>query len=99
MNKDQICKWIETYRTRSGDKIIRYRKPWHTDTPSIQGVWHPFMFKDPKISTKTFPDDGLSRYITQEPSATEQILQMFEEQRKEIPQSENNSEKDLSVTK
>ena len=92
MNKDQICKWIETYRTRSGEKIIRYRKQWHTDSPSIQGVWHPFMFKDPKINTKTFPDEELSRYVQKELTATEQVLQMFKEQQKEFPHTDNNSE-------
>ncbi|VDI11227.1 Hypothetical predicted protein [Mytilus galloprovincialis] len=85
MNKDQICKWIETYRSRSGVPIMRMRKQWHTDTPSVQGVWHPFMFKDPQINRKTFPNEELSRFLPAEPSATEQVLKMFEEQKKEIP--------------
>ncbi|XP_052100603.1 39S ribosomal protein L43, mitochondrial-like [Mytilus californianus] len=85
MNKDQICKWIETYRSRSGVPIMRMRKQWHTDVPSVQGVWHPFMFKDPQINRKTFPNEELSRFLPSEPSATEQVLKMFEEQKKEIP--------------
>jgi hypothetical protein len=60
MNKEQICKWVEHFRTRSGTQIVRFRKHWHTDNPSIQGIWHPFLFKDPKINTKIFPDEELS---------------------------------------
>ena len=89
MNKDQICKWMETYRTRSGVQITRLRKQWHTDTPSIQGVWHPFMFKDPKINTKSFPSGELSKFVPPEPTATEQVLKMFQEQKEQLPPSDN----------
>ena len=79
MKKDEVCKWLEFARTRSGEQIIRFRKPWHTDNPSIQGVWHPFLNKDPAINVKTFPDKELSEYIETELSATEKLRRMADE--------------------
>jgi large subunit ribosomal protein L43 len=91
MNKEQICKWVEHFRTRSGTQIVRFRKHWHTDNPSIQGIWHPFLFKDPKINTKIFPDEELSRFV-QDTSATEHVLKMYEEQKDKLPPSSDTTE-------
>ncbi len=29
----------------SGEKVKKLRKPWHTNNPSIQGNWSPFLYK------------------------------------------------------
>lgn len=29
----------------SGIKTVKLKKPWHTDNPSIQGTWSPFLHK------------------------------------------------------
>ncbi|KAJ7987528.1 hypothetical protein DPEC_G00327430 [Dallia pectoralis] len=38
----QIAELITKLTNQSGLDIIRIRKPIHTDSPSIQGQWHPF---------------------------------------------------------
>uniref|UniRef100_A0A8C8RA55 Large ribosomal subunit protein mL43 n=1 Tax=Pelusios castaneus TaxID=367368 RepID=A0A8C8RA55_9SAUR len=39
---DEITQIVEKLVNQSGLEIIRIRKPFHTDNPSIQGQWHPF---------------------------------------------------------
>ncbi|XP_041829735.1 39S ribosomal protein L43, mitochondrial [Melanotaenia boesemani] len=38
----QISEILTKLTNQSGQDIIRIRKPYHTDNPSIQGQWHPF---------------------------------------------------------
>nr|XP_061807951.1 large ribosomal subunit protein mL43-like [Nerophis lumbriciformis] len=38
----QILELLTKMTNQSGQDIIRIRKPFHTDSPSIQGLWHPF---------------------------------------------------------
>ncbi|CAK8692242.1 unnamed protein product, partial [Clavelina lepadiformis] len=40
---DDILKILETFADRSGVEIVRIRKDFHTDIPSLQGEWHPFL--------------------------------------------------------
>lgn len=47
---EQIAELITKMANQSGLDIIRIRKPFHTDSPSIQGQWHPFTNRPP--STK-----------------------------------------------
>ncbi|XP_060624267.2 large ribosomal subunit protein mL43 [Anolis sagrei] len=42
---DEIAQLIQKLADQSGLEIIRIRKPFHTDNPSIQGQWHPFTNK------------------------------------------------------
>lgn len=77
-SKEEISKWIEYMRTRSGAQIQRLRKPWHTENPSIQGVWHPFSNKDPALNLVTFPDKKLGENIRTSLSATEILAKMNE---------------------
>lgn len=42
---EEISALVQKLATRSGLDIIRIRKPFHTDSPSIQGQWHPFTNK------------------------------------------------------
>ncbi|XP_020913097.1 39S ribosomal protein L43, mitochondrial [Exaiptasia diaphana] len=37
--------WLDRLKGESGKKIEKIRKFWHTDHPSIQGTWTPFMNK------------------------------------------------------
>lgn len=73
-NKDEVCKWTEHLRTRSGIDIVRLRRLWHTDTPSIQGVWTPFTNRDSSIAAAIFPNKKLSEYIASEPTASEKLI-------------------------
>ncbi|XP_029953291.1 large ribosomal subunit protein mL43 [Salarias fasciatus] len=45
----QISELLTKLSNQSGLDIIRIRKPQHTDSPSIQGQWHPFVNRPPSI--------------------------------------------------
>ncbi|XP_041671931.1 39S ribosomal protein L43, mitochondrial [Cheilinus undulatus] len=45
----QILELVTKMTNQSGLDIIRIRKPFHTDSPSIQGQWHPFTNRPPSI--------------------------------------------------
>lgn len=53
--RDGVSRWLTFFRTRVGLQTIRFRKIHHTSIPSIQGVWHPFLNKDPELNITTFP--------------------------------------------
>ncbi|XP_077360023.1 large ribosomal subunit protein mL43 [Festucalex cinctus] len=38
----QVSEVLTLLTNQSGLDVIRIRKPFHTDNPSIQGLWHPF---------------------------------------------------------
>ncbi|XP_051927828.1 39S ribosomal protein L43, mitochondrial [Hippocampus zosterae] len=38
----QVSEVLARLTSQSGLDVIRLRKPFHTDNPSIQGLWHPF---------------------------------------------------------
>ena len=80
-SRDEICQWVEFMRTRSGDQIVRLRKPWHTDTPSVQGIWTPYTNSNPEHNLRTFPSEELSVFKSTEPTATERLLKMAAELR------------------
>ncbi|XP_062234398.1 39S ribosomal protein L43, mitochondrial [Platichthys flesus] len=45
----QISELLTKLANQSGQEIMRLRKPFHTDNPSIQGQWHPFTNRPPAI--------------------------------------------------
>ncbi|XP_056153447.1 39S ribosomal protein L43, mitochondrial [Lampris incognitus] len=45
----EISELVAKLTNQSGMEIIRLRKPFHTDSPSIQGQWHPFTNRPPSI--------------------------------------------------
>jgi len=71
----EVCQWLEHLRCRSGEDIVRLRKTWHTDTPSVQGIWTPFTNLDPHLAVTSLPDEKLSRRAAPE-SATDYVLKM-----------------------
>lgn len=42
---EEITSLVQKLANQSGLDVIRIRKPFHTDNPSIQGQWHPFTNK------------------------------------------------------
>ena len=72
---DEVCQWLEHLRCRSGEDIVRLRKLWHTDSPSVQGIWTPFTNLDPQLAVTSLPDDKLSRRAGPE-SATDYVLKI-----------------------
>ncbi|XP_028823370.1 large ribosomal subunit protein mL43 [Denticeps clupeoides] len=45
----EIGDLVTKLANQSGLDIIRIRKPFHTDSPSIQGQWHPFTNRPPSV--------------------------------------------------
>ena len=41
----EIMEHVSLLRTSSGIKATKLKKWWHTDNPSIQGNWTPFLNK------------------------------------------------------
>lgn len=73
---------MELLRKQNSDSsAIRWRKLWHTNIPSIQGVWTPFTHRDPAYNLVQFPSDALREPIEWPKSATEALLEIFEEQK------------------
>lgn len=81
-SRDEVVKWVNLLRTESGNQIIRMRKMWHTDCPSIQGPWSPFVNRDPELNLAEFPSENLSRPVYVPKTATEQLKEIFERQQK-----------------
>ena len=95
--QDQICHWMEHFRTRSGVEIVRLRKSWHTDSPSVQGPWTPFTNKDTSWNVAQFPNSDLSRCSPLESTATERLVELAKQLRignksAEIPEGSTSNE-------
>ncbi|ELU09371.1 hypothetical protein CAPTEDRAFT_153190 [Capitella teleta] len=71
---EDICQWLDHFRTRSGVQINRLRKNWHTDTPSIQGTWTPATNRPTSWNVTEFPCQEISRRLPDKETATERIL-------------------------
>jgi len=91
---DQINKWLNLYTTRSGIPLMKYLKMWHTECPSIQGVWNPFLNMDPAMNITQFPSKDLSKPVWQDKSATEELLEKI---KKHNINDENDDEQKLQT--
>ncbi|TMW50614.1 hypothetical protein DOY81_004303 [Sarcophaga bullata] len=81
--KEEVLKWIELLKTQNGpSSAMRLRKMWHTDVPSIQGLWTPFLLRSPNHSQLSFPNSELSHPTDIEQSATDKLIELFKEQQK-----------------
>lgn len=76
---------------------MRLRKMWHTDIPSIQGPWTPFMLRSPNSNVITYPDAELSRPLDIQQSATDKLIQLFKEQ--QVLSDTNKSEDEVLASK
>lgn len=88
--RQEVSKWLELLRTQAGNHDgTRLRKFWHTENPSIQGPWTPFTFRDPAMNLVQFPNEELSKAFCPEKSATEELLELFTKQQKDISELDN----------
>ncbi|GAB0093974.1 mitochondrial ribosomal protein L43 [Sergentomyia squamirostris] len=79
---DEIIKWMELLREQNSDSsAVRWRKLWHTDVPSIQGVWTPFTHRHPSQNLLQFPNNESRQPIESPKSATEILLERYHEQK------------------
>lgn len=53
----EIAQLIQKMAAESGLDKIRIRKPFHTDSPSIQGQWNPFVNKPSALNVQEFKKD------------------------------------------
>ncbi|KAK2586598.1 hypothetical protein KPH14_011472 [Odynerus spinipes] len=92
-SREDIVKWMELLRTQFHDGTqLRLRKFWHTEYPSIQGTWTPFTFRDPSHNLTKFPNKELGAAVKLEPTATEQLVELFKAQ-----QMSEKSEQDTKI--
>lgn len=87
--EETITKWIDLMRTQNqNSSAMRLRKTWHTDCPSIQGVWTPYTHQNTELTVAKFPDAKRSIPVNLEPTATDKLLEIFAQQKLEDGPSE-----------
>ncbi|CAG2066908.1 unnamed protein product, partial [Timema podura] len=79
-SREEVSKWVTLLRTQSGNPTIRYRKLWHTDSPSIQGPWTPFTNRRPELNLAQFPRVFKSKQEERDESETEEHEEITEEE-------------------
>lgn len=77
MSCAQVEAWMSWFLTRSGQELYKLKKNTTSYRPSIQGIWTPFYFRDPKLNVTEFPSEELSICKPLRPSATEQLITKF----------------------
>ena len=80
--QSEVCQWVDLMRTRSGQEVVRLRKTWHTDSPSIQGIWTPMTNRQTDWNVRDLPEQQLSDFKFPEKSATDILLERAEELRR-----------------
>lgn len=77
----EIEHWLKWFLTRSGEDMYKIHIKTASYRPTVQGIWSPFYFRDPKLNVTEFPDEELGKHLRSRPSATEQIRRMANESR------------------
>jgi large subunit ribosomal protein L43 len=78
-NRIEVNQWMNYLRTRSGEPIHELMHMWRTESPSIQGIWHPFLNRPKENIVKTFPDVEQGKFVETEISATENVIKLAKE--------------------
>lgn len=78
MTPDQMDEWLEYHINRSGEPMKRIRKPSHTDWPTIQGVWNPFLNIPPELAFAEWPVKERGQFKSPYTSGTEHVLKLDE---------------------
>lgn len=81
--REEVVKYVDYLTHKSGFPVVRLRKFWHTDSPSIQGVWTPFTRMDPRVNVLDITDQrreqlASSRAASSKVSATEILRRIAE---------------------
>ncbi|GJQ72888.1 putative 39S ribosomal protein L43 [Trypoxylus dichotomus] len=72
---EEVMKWLNLLRTQAGNS---------------EGPWTPYTFRDPVLNLAEFPNEELGKPLYQAQSATEKLLEIFEKQKRNIKDLENN---------
>ena len=88
---------INRVRIKRSRPVVRLRKSWHTDSPSVQGPWTPFTNKDTSWNVAQFPNSDLSRCSPLESTAAERLVELAKQLRignksAEIPEGSTSNE-------
>ncbi|XP_016946909.1 39S ribosomal protein L43, mitochondrial [Drosophila biarmipes] len=82
--QEEISKWIDLLKTQNGSSSsLRLRKMWHTDVPSIQGPWTPFLLRSPDAQGQVYPSEEASKPLETPQTATEKLIELFRQQQLE----------------
>ena len=54
-SRDEFGGWLDTLAHASGREFQHQEKDHHTEHPSIQGMWNPYVHTDPKVALAKFP--------------------------------------------
>ncbi|KAK3866932.1 hypothetical protein Pcinc_027562 [Petrolisthes cinctipes] len=78
---EDIKKWVEYLRCRSGYPVEHLINYHHTDHPSIQGPWTPWLHRDHKLNVVQYPNEELSTAHKVKKTATEELMELYEKQK------------------
>ncbi|XP_039481800.1 39S ribosomal protein L43, mitochondrial [Drosophila santomea] len=82
--QEEISKWIDLLKTQNGNSSsLRLRKMWHTEVPSIQGPWTPFLLRSPETTGQAYPNAEASKPLETPQTATEKLIELFRQQQLE----------------
>jgi hypothetical protein len=85
MNKrsdEEILKWINLLSLQAGNtEPIRYRKNWHTESPSIQNPWTPFTHQNPVDNLQSYPSESAGTILESKETATEKLMRLMNDRK------------------
>ncbi|KAH9401268.1 39S ribosomal protein L43, mitochondrial [Tyrophagus putrescentiae] len=87
----EIQWWLETLRTRSGYELSQLITNNNVLTPSVQGVWTPFLNRPTNLLGKRFPDEERSAHQPGQPSASQQLIDLMEKYKLSAKEAEENT--------
>lgn len=69
--------WLEFMRTRSGYELSQLISMNNVTSPSVQGVWNPYLNRSTSCTVFKLDNQEDKRFIPELPSATEQLLKQY----------------------
>lgn len=75
--REEIVRWVNYLRTRSGQRIVHFKIPQHTEYPSIQGFWNPFTNLPTDRNVMQYPNSEIGLYAPGDLTATERLLALI----------------------
>lgn len=79
MGSAEIEAWLGWYLTRSGYQLHRLDRSITSYRPSIQGIWTPFLFRDPQLNVTEFPSEEYGKHVAPRLSATDALRRIASE--------------------
>ncbi|KRY20565.1 39S ribosomal protein L43, mitochondrial [Trichinella patagoniensis] len=80
----EVKQWVNYLRSRSGFPIVHFSENQRTLCPSIQGYWNPFLNAPSCNNIKTFPLEDGGPMKNFPPSASDILIAMAKQQRRDL---------------